>query len=245
MYQEKNFYLSRNFRLQKIGNLDWLKKNYNFSLLTKSVDEIILLNVSRNKSLVQDFCETISSFSKECFIPISAGGCITSPEVAKKYIDSGADKLVINTELFNSKLINEVAKLFGEQCIIGSIDFIRNRNVYKFFKKNGLEENKLKISEIFKKILSLKIGELYLNSIDRDGTGNGFDFNIIKYIPKDFYKPIIFAGGAGNYKHLLQAFKKKKIHSIATANLLNFVGDGLQDTRNLISREGIKLAEWM
>ena len=50
---------------------------------------------------------------------------------------------------------------------------------------------------------------MYLNSIDRDGTGNGFDFDILKYIPKDFYKPIIFAGGAGNYKHLLQAFKKK------------------------------------
>lgn len=245
LYQEKNFYLSRNFRLQKIGDLNWLKKNYNFSLLTKSVDEIILLNVSRNKSMVNDFCKTINSFSKECFIPISAGGCITSPEIAKIYIDSGADKLVINTELFNFKLIDEIAKLFGEQCIIGSIDFTRHRNIYKFFQNNGLKENKLKIFELFKKILSLKIGELYLNSIDRDGTGNGFDFDILKYIPKDFYKPIIFAGGAGNYKHLLQAFKKKKIHSIATANLLNFVGDGLQDTRFLISKKGIKLAEWI
>ena len=67
--------------------------------------------------MVNDFCKTINSFSKECFIPISAGGCINSSEIAKIYIDSGADKLVINTELFNFKLIDEIAKLLANNAL--------------------------------------------------------------------------------------------------------------------------------
>ena len=63
LYQDRSFFLSRNFRLQKIGNLDWLKKNYDFSNFTKSVDEIILLNVSRNKRNYKEFCDTIEEFT--------------------------------------------------------------------------------------------------------------------------------------------------------------------------------------
>ena len=156
------------------------------------------------------FVKQLTLFQKNVLYLFPQEDALLAPKL-QKFISTRADKLVINTELFNFKLIDEIAKLFGEQCIIGSIDFTRHRNIYKFFQNNGLKENKLKIFELFKKILSLKIGELYLNSIDRDGTGNGFDFDILKYIPKDFYKPIIFAGGAGNYKHLLQAFKKRYI----------------------------------
>ena len=73
----------------------------------------------------------------------------------------------------------------------------------------------------------------------------GTDFSILKRIPKNFQKPIIYAGGAGNYKHLLDAFKKKEIDSISTANLLNFVGDGLQEARKQLIKKNIKLAKWI
>ena len=78
-----------------------------------------------------------------------------------------------------------------------------------------------------------------------DGTGNGFDFSILKHIPKNFQKPVIYAGGAGNYKHLTDALKMKKIDSISTANLLNFVGNGLQEARKQIIKKKIKLAKWI
>ena len=72
----------------------------------------------------------------------------------------------------------------------------------------------------------------------------GFDFKILDYISDNFSKPLIFSGGAGNYLHLLEALRKKKIHSIATANLLNFIGNGLQEARELIKKNKIELAEW-
>jgi cyclase len=245
LYQNKSFYLSRNFRLQKIGNLDWLKKNYDFSILTKSVDEIIILNVSREKNQIENFSKVIKKFSKECFLPISVGGKIIDIEVAKKYISSGADKLVVNTNLFNKTLIKEIASTFGAQCVIGSIDYIKKKNNFDIYIKNGKEKFIKKIKLVFEYLEKMPVGEILLNSIDQDGTGNGFDFDILKHVPKNFAKPVILSGGAGNYKHILKALKNKKVDSIATANLLNFVGNGLQEARYLLMRNGIKLAEWI
>ncbi len=245
LFEKDSFFLSRNFRLQKIGNYDWLKKNYDFSVITESVDEIILLNVSRDENEIQNFCEIIKTFTKECFIPISAGGKISSLDVAKKYIQSGADKLVINSNLFKKNLLKKIAYTFGEQCIVGSLDYMNVNNNFIFYMKNGSTKINIKTKNIFDTLAKLPIGEIILNSIDMDGTSNGFDFSILKKIPKNFQKPIIYAGGAGNYKHLLDAFKKKEIDSISTANLLNFVGDGLQEARKQLIKKNIKLAKWI
>jgi cyclase len=244
LYQDGSFCLSRNFRLQQVGNLKWLKKNYDFSIIAKSIDELILLNVSRKNDSIDDFCKVVQTFSKECFIPLSVGGKISNLGIVKKYINSGADKLVVNTNLFNVLLLKNISQVYGEQCLIGSIDFSRENNKYKFYTENGKLLNPLNAKELFKKIHKLPVGEIILNSIDNDGTGNGFDFNILNHIPKNFSKPLIFSGGAGNYIHLLEALKKRKIHSIATANLLNFVGNGLQEARDLIKQKKIELAEW-
>jgi len=244
LFDNGNFFLSRNFRLQKIGNFEWLKKNYNFSLISKNVDEIIILDVSRDRQDLKNFCNTIKKFTKNCFIPLSVGGKIDDSEKAKYYLDSGADKLVINSQLFNIKLINTLSKNFGEQCLIGSLDYKLEKDMINCFKNNGTEIINKNLVDIIKFLENLPIGEIILNSIDRDGTGFGFDFKILNYFPKEFKKPLIFSGGAGNYKHLLDAFKNKQIDGIATANLLNFVGDGLQEARYLLSKNGIKLAEW-
>ena len=245
LFEKDSFFLSRNFRLQKIGNFEWLKKNYDFSVIANSVDEIILLNVSRNEPEIDNFCKIIKTFTKECFIPISAGGKISSIEIAKKYIQSGADKLVINSNLFNRDLLNKIANTYGEQCIIASLDYSNIDNNFIFYSKNGSTKVNIKLKTIFNLLTKLPIGEVILNSIDMDGTSNGFNFSILKKIPKKFQKPIIYAGGAGNHKHLIDALKKKKIDSISTANLLNFVGNGLQEARKQIIKKKIRLAKWI
>ena len=76
LYQDGSFCLSRNFRLQKVGNLNWIKKNYDFSIIARSIDELIILNVSREKNSISNFCKVVEIFTKECFIPISVGGKI-------------------------------------------------------------------------------------------------------------------------------------------------------------------------
>ena len=153
--------------------------------------------------------------------------------------------MVINSNLFNKNLLNNIANTFGEQCIIASLDYLNINDNFKFYSKNGSTEINIKPKKIFNTLSKLPIGEIILNSIDRDGTSNGFDFSILKQIPKNFPKPIIYSGGAGNHQHLIDALKKKKIDSISTANLLNFVGDGLQEARKQIIKKKIKLAKWI
>ena len=244
LYQNRNFYLSRNFRLQKIGDINWLKKNYNFTLLTRCVDEIILLDVSRDRQNLKDFINVIKSISENCFIPLSVGGKIDTLDKAKHYMDAGADKLVVNTSLLNLRLIKSISKTFGEQCLIGALDYKNLDKKIIIYTKNGMNPLNIEIDSVIKKINEMPVGEIILNSMDRDGTGFGFDYEILKHINIKFKKPVIFSGGAGNYIHLLEAFKNRKIDSIATANLLNFVGNGLQDARDQVTKNGISLAKW-
>ena len=244
LYQHENFYLSRNFQLQKVGNLDWLKKNYNFSLIAKSIDELIILDVSRKKTNTRKFTQMVKKVIENCFIPVSVGGKINHLDVAKRYIDAGADKLVINSNLFDTNLIDEVATTFGEQSLIGSLDYKKNKKDFIFFSNNGTKVINLNLNKILSKIKNLHIGEIILNSIQKDGTGFGLDFDLLKNIPKKFTKPIIYSGGSGNHLHILKGFKEKNLDAIATANLLNFVGNGLMFTRNELLKKGINLAKW-
>ena len=87
-------------------------------------------------------------------------------------------------------------------------------------------------------------GELFINSIDRDGTGNGLDYEMLNLSPNTFKRPIIISGGTGNYQHVLEGFKKNNFNAISTANLLNFIGDGLTKMRNKLIENKINFPFW-
>ena len=88
------------------------------------------------------------------------------------------------------------------------------------------------------------VGELYVNSMDRDGTGQGFDLNILDLLPRSLKKPVILAGGAGNANHLLVGLRDARVDAVATANLFNFVGNGLKEARQSLVSNGIVLPMW-
>ena len=123
LYDDGNFMLSRNFRLQKVGNVDWLKKNYNFSHISFFIDELIIFDVSRNERNIDKFCKTLNELTEGCFVPITAGGGIRKLDDAKFLLRSGADKVSINTSLFSDlPLLKDLVKNFGKQCVVGSLD---------------------------------------------------------------------------------------------------------------------------
>ena len=237
--------LSRNFQLQKVGDLDWLRKNYNFFKISCSIDELIVLNVSRDITNQNLFTEHIKELTKDCFIPIAAGGGIRSVEDAKKLLRSGADKVVLNTPLFNDKgLVIDLSKEFGNQCLIGSLDIKIVNNEYRLFTHNGSKKIDDSIEKIFNYLGNLPIGEIYLNSMDRDGTGQGYLFEIIDKLNHLIDIPVIIAGGAGNYKHFSEGLKHDSIDAVATAHLFNFVGNGLINSRNKLLSENNYLPLW-
>ncbi len=236
--------LSRNFRLQKVGDLDWLQKNYNFSKISFAIDELIVLDVSRENQGSDEFAETLKKLTEGCFMPIAAGGGIRSIQYATKLLRSGADKVVINTPLFsNQSFIYELSQEFGQQCIVGSIDIKKNAEQnYNIYCSNGGKLVDGSTTDILEKVCGLPIGELYLNSINQDGTGQGFDQYLLELLPKEISMPVIMAGGAGNSNHLAEGLGLLRVDAVATAHLFNFVGDGLEKSRLQLLEKNFNLA---
>jgi imidazole glycerol-phosphate synthase subunit HisF len=245
LYDRGNFMLSRNFRLQKVGDLNWLKKNYDFSRIAFSIDELIVLDVSRSDHNEDKFLEHVRSLSEECFIPIAAGGGIRNVKQARNLLYSGADKIVVNSLLASDKdAIIELASEFGQQCLIASVDAKRSENGFRVWVENGTTVLDILLSEYLKEILSLPVGELYLNSMDRDGTGQGYEYELLDFLPISMRIPVILAGGAGKGEHLIEGLKDNRVDAVSTAHLFNFVGDGLVNARNSLYKMGMDLAKW-
>ena len=246
LYDSGSFMLSRNFRLQRVGDINWLQSNYDFAKIAFFIDELIVLDVSKEKKDIGKFCETLKQLTAGCFAPIAAGGGVRSIEDARRLLHSGADKIVINTPLFTDNiLVENLAKEFGEQCLVGSVDVIKTSDSgYAVVTESGVSRLSESAADSLLALVRQPIGEIYLNSIDQDGTGQGYDLSILTLLPKICPIPIILAGGIGNAKHLAVGFLDDRVDAVATANLFNFVGDGLQRAREVLVNDGFSLAIW-
>ena len=165
--------------------------------------------------------------------------------VKSALLKAGADKIIINTLISKDyQAIIKLSENFGQQCIIGSVDFKLINHNYEIYVNGGKQKIDLSLKNYLYNIMELPIGELYLNSIDRDGTGQGLMINAMEQIPQNFDIPIIFAGGIGNWKHIYEGLSFKKIDAVSTAHLFNFVNDGLFKARNEIINSGINIPLW-
>lgn len=245
LYDNGSFMLSRNFRLQKVGNLRWLRKNYNFSHIAFSIDELIVLDVTRGQRDGKKFCEHLQAITEECFVPIAAGGGVRDVEHARNLLRSGADKVVVNSSLATAPdVVGEIAAAFGNQCVVAAVDVKEEGERFAVFIDNGTKELQTDLHEWIKKISTLPIGEVYLNSINRDGTGQGYHLELLDIISGILTVPLILAGGAGKYHHLAEGLSDDRVDAVATAHLFNFVGDGLEKARLGLLKEDFNLAVW-
>jgi cyclase len=245
IYSDGFFNQSRNFRLQKVGNEKWLENNYQFSKIAHSLDELILIDATKSNKDIQKFSSTISKIVEKVFIPICAGGGIRSVVDAELLFKSGADKIIINSSLTqNPDLVLGLVKIYGSQSIVASIDYkIKGDSSYVFINDGTIELDK-DLQSYIKYVQSLGVGEIYLNSIDKDGTGFGYDFETIQKVIDFINVPLIIAGGAGNESHLTEGLKLEKVNAVATANLFNFIGDGLINARKKIISNGENISVW-
>jgi len=245
LYDSGYFCLSRNFRLQRVGDLKWLQENYNFEYISKYIDELIIIDVSRDKKDLGKFCDTLKDLTDKLFVPISSGGGIRNLDDARYLLDSGADKVILNTSLFeNIDLIKNLAIEFGRQCIVGSLDFKKEKGEYNFFISNGNQRINKKNEEIIRILKDSPLGEIIFHSIDRDGTGQGFDLDFLSILKKEINVPIIISGGAGNGKHLIEGLKHYMVDAVSSSHLFNFIGDGLKKAREKAIESNISLAKW-
>ncbi len=246
LYDDGQFMLSRNFRLQKVGDLTWLQKNYNFAHISFFIDELVVLDVSRGERNLSAFCKTLEALTHGCFIPIAAGGGLRSVDQARRLLRSGADKVVVNTPVFsNTELLKNLSQEFGQQCVVGSLDLKRSLGGdYQILVDSGTRALNSVASEELQRLSCDEIGEWYVNSVERDGTGQGYDLALLDQLPATWSVPIILAGGAGNASHLVAGLSDERVDAVATAHLFNFVGDGLKQARLSLLSSGVELANW-
>jgi len=246
LYDGGSFVLSRNFRLQKVGDLGWLQRHYDFSRIAFHIDELIVLDVTRGVRDLDRFCETLQALTEGCFVPIAAGGGLRSLEQARRLLRSGADKVVVNTALHEQpRLPAELAEDFGQQCVVGAVDLRRDAEGRpSVWVDNGSRQVASGALQALQWLRELHVGELYLNSMDRDGTGQGYDFGLLDLVADRCSVPIIMAGGVGNAAHLLAGLDDSRVDAVATAHLFNFIGDGLARARRRIIEAGHTLGRW-
>ena len=236
------FHNSRNFSLQPVGELVWIKQYLNFM----AIDELVLLNVSRKPKSVNDFALHMRALLKTCFAPVSAGGGINNLDDIAVLLDSGADKVVINSSAFaNKHFISQAAEKHGSQCIVVSIDVKKNKEAnYKVYSGNGQKNTGHDVVAWAREVEALGAGEIFLTSIDNDGVGCGYDLELLKLVTQNVGIPVIASGGVGEFSHLTQGVTEGKVQAVSAANIFHYIGEGLSKARQHMMESEVNFPMW-
>jgi cyclase len=186
----------------------------------KEVDELIFLDIDATKKSQKIDFELISDIASECFMPFAYGGGISTIEEIEKLFYIGVEKVIINSALSDTSLINEAIRRFGSQSIVASID-IKDKKIYSHVNKKTLD---IEIETYIKNIESLQVGEIFVNSVDRDGMMEGYDIDLIQQISRLTNIPIIACGGAGKIEDLKEIIDKTDVSAVGAGSFFVFVG---------------------
>lgn len=191
----------------------------------KEVDELIFLDIDASKERRGPDLELLKDLASECFMPFAYGGGINNVNQIEELLKIGIEKIIINSASFvSTTLIEESVKEFGSSTIVSAIDVKRNiwgkQQVYNHVIKKTIDLNPL---ELAKKYCELGVGEIFLNSVDLDGTMQGYDLNFIKSISDAIPAPLIACGGASSVSNLHEALKCGA-SAVAAGSLFVFQG---------------------
>jgi cyclase len=200
------------------------------------IDEIILLDIDTTKNKCEPNYELVQLATQKCFVPITIGGGINCIDQISKLMHSGADKISLNySALHNEKLVTNAAKIFGNQCIVVSIDAIKIGNkylVYDYINKSAIN---LEPSKLAFKVANLGAGEILINSVDRDGCYIGYDLDLINSVCNAVNIPVICSGGAKNANDFIEVFQMSNVSGASAANLFHFNEHSVNITKKSIS----------
>jgi cyclase len=222
---------SQKFELhQNIGNIINEASRYN----EWDVDELVYIDISRNRlydmrrddhgvKSYKTIEEIIDRISRVCFMPLTFGGGIRSLEDVDVRILSGADKIVMNSGALHSpKLIERTAEKYGAQCVVISIDYRIIEKVPVVFSDFGTIQTKWTVEAWINRVSELGAGEIFLNSIERDGMANGFDLGTLKSICQTTALPVVACGGAGDPYDFLDLAEQTFVSGLAAGNIFHF-----------------------
>ncbi|MBO6899847.1 MAG: imidazole glycerol phosphate synthase subunit HisF [Rhizobiaceae bacterium] len=205
-------------------------------------DELIFLNISRERRSVNDLQKVITEVSKVSFMPMAMGGGIGSAEDAANLILNGADKVVVNSVAYDRKeVISRTADTFGAQAVIVCIDvrYDAEKQDYVLYSDCGRRAEHITLEEHVEAVIAAGAGEVMIQSIDRDGTMKGFDIDVTRRVAAVSTAPVIAAGGSGNYDQMKDCFLETGVSALACGSLFNFSDSNPIRAKAFLSNHGL------
>jgi cyclase len=203
------------------------------------VDEIVILNVDRAADGRETFARALEAVSRVCFVPISAGGWITTEEYAAQLLRSGADKLVLNSVIFEKPdLVTQLAKRYGRQCIVASIDAKRQQGTVELFVDRGRRPTGISPERGAMLAEKLGAGEILFNSIDHDGARKGYDLETLRDVCRSVSLPVIAFGGVFKWDDLVQGIVAGA-DAVAAANIFHYTEQSARKAKRYLAEAGI------
>jgi len=203
-------------------------------------DEIVLLDISATHEGRATLLETVRRTARELFIPFTVGGGIRKLEDAAAVFAAGADKISINSAaLADPKLITQIAERFGSQAVVVAIDAKRNGSGWQTFSHGGRTSSGLDAIVWAREAEEYGAGEILLTSMDRDGTGAGFDCELTRAVAEAVRIPVIASGGAGGTQHFVEVFREGSADAALAASIFHYGYSKLADLKQEIGAQGI------
>ncbi len=216
-----------------------------------NADELIYVDITRDGDYdlkrddlkirgKSDIVSILEEVAKCAFMPLTFGGRIRNLNQVDEFMAHGADKVIINTGIYkNPSLISEVVNKYGSQALVCGIDVKNENGKYAMYIENGRTRVGDDPVLYAKKVEALGVGEIFLNSIDRDGMALGYDISIIKLISDNVKIPVIAAGGAGSFEDFVKVAKETKVSAIAAGNIFNFTERSYVKAKKCLKDAGV------
>jgi cyclase len=207
----------------------------------KEVDELIFLDITATIENRKPQFDLLKKISTECFMPFGYGGGINNVDVAKQVLKQGAEKIIVNSSALDSEFLKKASSIFGSQSVVVAIDAKKSMfGKYNTFTHSGTKKTNLNPLDLAKQAETNGAGEIFINSIDREGTMNGYDIELIKMISDNVDIPVVAAGGAGELQDFQKAVEKGGASAVAAGSLFVFQGPHKAVLINYPSQDELK-----
>jgi cyclase len=210
-----------------------------------AVDEILILDVSREHTGREEFLDIVDELSERCFVPLCVGGWIASIRDIETLLERGADKITINTHAFrNPAFITEAAQVFGSQCIVVSTDVKRDpAGEAKVWIDRGREDTGVTAVEWAKAAEARGAGEILLTSIDNDGMRKGYDLGLVKSVSEAVRIPVVAFGGVGHWSHMVAGVTEGGADAVSAGNIFHFTEHSTKKAKEYLRGAGVDVRD--
>ena len=212
-------------------------------------DEILLLDISASHDGTMIDPALVSRVAGEVYVPLTVGGGIRSVDDVRRVVQAGADKVSINLGAFEAPdQVRAAAEAFGDQCIVGAMDVRRGADGRAMvLADGGRRDTGLDAGTHAQNLAAMDVGEILVNSIDRDGAGAGFDIDAIQSVAQSAQRvPIIALGGAGDPSHLYEVLRLEEVSAAAVGNFFHYTEHAISSAKAYLHQKGldVRMESW-